>query len=237
MIFAQCMSEFSSSYGLTISLFLAGLVGGFTHCSGMCAPFVLPQLGDGKLSLKRLNSIFLLPYHLGRITTYVAMALVLGTFINFAYIFSPTKALISVPILMLAGVLFLVSAFPKLGMVFPWAVRVQIAKPFAFLTGFISKLTQSQNMVGRYSLGVLLGFMPCGMVISALLAAGTAGSAIGSGLAMFAFAVGTVPALVLVALGGQAARYKYPKIQTRLSQVAMVVSSMWLFILAGTMIF
>ncbi len=237
MVFAQCVSEFSSSYGLPVSLFLAGLVGGFTHCSGMCAPFVFAQLGNDKPSLKRLGSALLLPYHLGRITTYVGLALVLGTLINLAFIFSPAKALISAPLLTLAGVLFLVSAFPKLNTVFPWVARIQISKPFAFLTRFTSKLIQTQRISARYSLGILLGFMPCGLVVSALLAAGTAGTTIGSALAMLAFAIGTVPALILVALGGQTIKYKYPKIQTRLSQGAMVISSMWLFTLAGTMIF
>ncbi len=237
MMLGQCISDFAMSHGLPVSLFLAGLMGGFTHCSGMCAPFVLAQSSDKPFSLRKMGSALLLPYHLGRMTTYVLLALVLGSFVNLAYLFSPEKAMISAPLLMLAGVLFLVSAFPKLGYVFPWAVKFQVTKPFQFIVHLSGKLMNSQSAMGRYGLGVLLGFMPCGLVVSALLAAGSAGSALDAGLAMAAFALGTMPALMLVGLGGHAVKYKYPQIQMRLSQGAMVISSAWLFALAGTLIF
>lgn len=237
MMFAQCISDFTASHGLPVSLFLAGLMGGFTHCAGMCAPFVLAQSSDQKLGLKRLGSSLLIPYHLGRLTTYVALALILSTIVNLAYLFSPEKALISAPLLMLAGVLFLISAFPNVSVLFPWAVQLRIVRPFKFITKFSGKLMGSQSAFGRYALGVLLGFMPCGLVISALLAAGSTGSMLDAGMAMAAFALGTMPALMVIGLGANTLKYKYPKVQARLSQGAMLISSMWLFTLAGTLIF
>lgn len=241
MILSQCISDFTMSYGLHFSLFLAGLVGGFTHCAGMCSPFVFAQMkgGGGKSGgeIKRLGQELLLPYHVGRMTTYVTLAVLVSSVINLAFIFSGARALISAPLLILAGILFLVSAFPALGRLFPWVVRMQLAKPFSFLMKFSSRLMQSDDVFKRFGLGILLGFMPCGLVASALLASSTAQSPVMAGLAMASFAIGTMPALILVGLGGSAVQYKYPKLFTRLSRGAMVVSSLWLFALAGMTIF
>jgi sulfite exporter TauE/SafE len=63
---------------LVFSLFSLGFFGGFSHCSFMCGPFVLAQTQNRleKIPLEnfsnfsRLNNSALLPYHLGRITTY-----------------------------------------------------------------------------------------------------------------------------------------------------------------------
>jgi len=241
MFIAQCISDFSVSYGLPFSLLLAGLVGGFTHCVGMCTPFVLAQAkGDSSqthFGMKRLASSLLLPYHLGRLTTYVLLAVLLSSFINIAFLYSETRIILTVPLLMLAAVLFLVTAFPSLGKLFPWAIKLQVAQPLSFITSLTAKLINNPNVLQRYTLGVLLGFMPCGMVVAALLAASTAPTSLQAGFAMATFAVGTMPALMLVGLGGNVFQRAYPKFSARLSQGAMVISSLWLFALAGIMIF
>lgn len=237
MIFiGQCIHNITVLHGLAISLFLAGLVGGFTHCMGMCSPFVLAQTG-GEYGVKRLGSSLLLPYHLGRMTTYVVLAVLVSSVINLAFVFSGLKALIAAPMLVLAGIIFLVSAFPKLSIVFPWITRIQLAAPYKLISKFTSNLMVSPTLIKRYILGILLGFMPCGLVVSALLASATAPSVLEAGLAMSAFTIGTMPALILVGFGGHALKHKYPKASQRLSQGAMAISSLWLFILAGQMIF
>ena len=54
---------------------------------------------------------------------------------------------------------------------------------------------------------------------------------------MSLFTIGTMPALILIALGGQGLKYKFPLAFARLSKGAMVVSGLWLFTLAGVMMF
>jgi len=235
MILAQCIETFGVSYGLPVTLFLGGLVGGFTHCAGMCAPFVLAQTG-GDLRLSRSKTL-LIPYHLGRMTTYIGLAVAVNALVNVAFVFSDMKALIAAPILSLAAVIFLVSAFPKLANLFPWAVRLQYGAFAGWLSKFSSKLTQSPKTLPRYGLGVLLGFMPCGLVISALLATSVAPNIWSATGAMAAFTVGTMPALILVAFGGTFIKQRYPQIAGRLSQGAMVLSGVWLLALAGSMVF
>lgn len=235
MIIAQCVHDLAVSHGLVASLFLAGLVVGFTHCAGMCSPFVLAQINGGA-TLKKPSSSLLLPYHLGRATTYVGLAVLTNSLINLVFVFSDTRSLIAAPLLTLAGVVFLMSAFPRLGALFPWAARLSVGIPFRFLQRSINRLSSDTNAVGRYMLGIILGFMPCGLVVSALLAAATATDVFQAALAMAAFAAGTVPALVMVSLGGAVLKQKYPLAAARISQGAMVISSLWLFILAGLMV-
>ena len=211
-------------------------MGGFSHCTWMCAPFVLAQTDD-KPTFRKFSANLLLPYHFGRMTTYVLLAILVSSVINLAFVFSDMKSLIAVPLLIIAGLIFMVSAFPRLAEIFPWVMRVQAGVPYKYISNFVSKASQYKGFGGRYLLGVLLGFMPCGLVVSALMASATAPNVYLSALAMGAFTLGTVPALMMVAFGGQAFKYKYPKMSAYLSRGGMVISSIWLFALAGMMIF
>lgn len=249
MNFVQCIHDFSLQNGLGFSLFLGGLAGGFTHCAGMCAPFVLaqtkvPDASNAKISLKtpvkisvlkKISGAALLPYHLGRMTTYVALAAIFHSVLNLALLFSEAKAILSAFILTLAAVLFLISVFPAFGKIFPWAARIRISVPGDFFGKVSYALMQNPGPFKRYALGILLGFMPCGLVLAAIMAAATAPNVwVATGF-MTAFAVGTMPALILVALGAQAVQAKFPKAMQMVRQGAVVISAMWLFVLAGLM--
>lgn len=229
------------SHGLIMSLLLAGLVGGLSHCTTMCAPFVLAQMGDGKDDakkpfLKKLMGAALVPYHLGRITTYIVLAVLAHSVINVAFIFSDAKAMIAAPLLMLAGTLFIVSAFPVFRKIFPWVGRSFWQLPAQFLNKIILPFVAGDTFIKRYMLGAILGMMPCGLLVSALLAASTAASVGEAALAMVAFAAGTLPSLFLVALGGRALGTAYPNLSVYIKQGAMAVSALWLFALAGVMV-
>ena len=75
---AHCKVTVEESGGLLASLFLAGLVGSASHCVGMCGPFVLSQTvarleavpAADMREWRRLTGAALVPYHLGRATTY-----------------------------------------------------------------------------------------------------------------------------------------------------------------------
>src|SRR5438270_12802087 len=68
----------ASQGGLLAGLFVAGLAGSLLHCAPMCGGFVLGQVADrmarlpacGMCERRRLSAAALLPYHLGRLTTY-----------------------------------------------------------------------------------------------------------------------------------------------------------------------
>lgn len=227
-----CIHQITLAYGLPLSLLLAGLVGSMTHCVVMCGPFVVSQTGN----MKKIQDAALIPYHLGRMTTYVFMAIMAHSVFSLIFVYSDLKSIIAIPMLLLAGTIFLVSAFPQLISLFPWAHQIKLTLPLPFIYKLSSKISQNSNGFSRYILGVLLGFMPCGLVIAALLASSTAGTLWEAMIAMIAFTIGTIPALILVAISGGSLKQKYPKFSLRFSQIAKTLSALWLFTLAGTLI-
>ncbi|MBV8392555.1 MAG: sulfite exporter TauE/SafE family protein [Alphaproteobacteria bacterium] len=189
--------------GIALGLFGAALVGGFAHCAPMCGPFVLMQIAgqesDG-LRLRRLGGVMLPLYHLGRLTTYAGLGAAAGSLGASLLSIMPFRW-VAIALLALAALSFLLQGlggvarwWPRLGD--PW-----LAGPLARLA---RKLLQPARGLAGYRLGLVLGLLPCGFLYSALLAAAATGGALAGGLAMAAFALGTVPALAAVGLLGGA---------------------------------
>ena len=190
--------------GLPVSLLFAGFAGSLVHCVGMCGPFVLGQvMGDaehargGYGEWRRLAGAALVPYHLGRITTYTALGAIAGA-ATALFAALPFFGLLSHLLLVLAALLMLLQAFGLAAGASP-----PLAGPLARLA---TPLSAARGPWARYALGVVLGFLPCGLLYGALAAAGGTGSASAGALAMAAFTVGTMPALIAVGWGGAIAR-------------------------------
>ncbi len=184
----------ASPSGLLLTLFVAGLAGGVTHCAGMCGPFVLSQVvadseqgRGGYGEWRRLAGAALAPYHLGRFTTYSLLGAAAG---GATAIFAATTgfAWLSTALLVLGALLMILQAA---GLAF------STTSP---LSGVVARLaaplTLSSRPMARYGLGVVLGFLPCGLLYGALAAAGGTGSLAQGALAMAAFAAGTTPTLI-----------------------------------------
>lgn len=237
----QCVHDVSMARPLVLSLFVAGLFGGMTHCTGMCSPFIFAQVdGVNRKSshlLFRLVGGALIPYHLGRIFTYTLIALLLAGVLNIAFLFQPLKTFLVVPMLVLAGVIFLVNAFPKLSSIFPWVSYIRVSMPYRWFSKASGRLANHPGVMKRFFLGVLLGFMPCGLVVSAVMAAATAEKLTQTGVAMVAFGFGTAVPLIGLAWGGGMLMNTFPVAGKRLRQGAMALSAFWLFVLAGRFVF
>ena len=83
-----------------------------------------------------------------------------------------------------------------------------------------------------YGLGILLGFIPCGLLYGAVTIAAASGDALAGAFAMAAFAAGTMPALVGVgALGDLAARH-WRGAAGRLGPSLMIANALFLSVLA-----
>lgn len=146
---AQCAFDIAVRHGLVVSLFLAGLLGGVSHCPGMCAPFVLAQT-DNRPGLVRVNRFLLLPYHVGRMTSYIIIAVVVSFILDAAFLFSDARSIIVAPLLMAAACFFLISAFPKLGRIFPVFVRVNLTFMYRAIAPAVTKLSAYLSVMHRY---------------------------------------------------------------------------------------
>lgn len=186
------------------ALFLAGLAGGLTHCAGMCGPFVLAQAGaraDSALgggTLRRLAGAALLPYHLGRAAGYAALGALAGGF-GGALAGAPGLRHLGAALLLLASLLMLAQGSARLAGLLP---RLPTPRLPARLEARIGALLAAPGSWAQFRLGLLLSALPCGLLWAALAGAGASGSVLAGALAMAAFVLGTVPALLGVALLG-----------------------------------
>jgi len=201
---------------LMLALFLAGLTGGLTHCAGMCGSFVLAQVGSNLSRVPaagfniwaRLRGALLLPYHLGRMTTYVAFGMAAGGLVGAFAELTAFKGLQSA-LLLVAAALFLLQLAAELvplvlrGRHLPgFAPGGRLGAVGAALSRLVAPYFADPRGWRGYVLGVALGFLPCGLIYSAVAAAAGGGSVPAGGLAMAAFVAGTALALMLVGYGG-----------------------------------
>jgi sulfite exporter TauE/SafE len=209
---AACQGAINSHGPLWLALFLTGLVGSATHCVGMCGPFVMSQTvarletipAQRMTEFQRLAGGALVPYHLGRMTTYVILGAIAGGLAETA-IHLTGFSWISSALLLLAAVVFAGYAISRL-------TGRSISASANRENGLTSLITRRmrpffEQPIGfrGYTLGVMLGFLPCGLLYAAWSAAAASGSAVAGGVAMAAFAMGTVPALVIVGYASRVA--------------------------------
>ncbi len=213
---------------LVPALLLAGLAGSVVHCAAMCGPFVLGQVADGMARLPaarmcqgaRLRGSLLLPYHAGRLATYAALGAGAGWLGGLRL-----PHLLPAVLLALAAAGFLVLALRRFQPAMAGGRRTNPGiTALAARFGGIGKLR-------GLPLGLALGLLPCGMVYAALAAAASAGPIIG-GLAMLAFGLGTVPALIAVGLLGHAAARRWQGAVNRAAPWLLTGNAAMLMVLA-----
>ncbi len=213
---------------LFLLLFATGVWGGFTHCAGMCGPFVLTQVdqvlgqsASGRWG--RLQGAALFPYHLGRITTYAALGAVLGSLGGLLVEVTGLRWM-AAGFLLLAAALFAAQAggLPLL----------RNLNPPPFLGRLVGQLALRASGWRHYVMGLALGFLPCGLLYGALTAAAAGGSAASGALAMAAFGLGTVPALIMVGWGGMLLGLRRRRALQRLTRPMLAANAVVLAVLA-----
>lgn len=224
---AHCKAVAIDHGPLLLSMLLAGLIGSASHCAPMCGPFVLAQTGEataraqaGSGELRRLAGAALLPYHTGRAVTYVLLAVLLSLPLQ-RMSQLPQLSFIPAIALLLGALLFLVLAVRGLrgsleSGLFGAGIGTKlgrIAKPlFAKPWGW--------RGVG---LGMVLGFLPCGLLYAAIGAAAATSNPLAAAMSMAAFTLGTFPVLWLVGyLGGWAQRTWHKLMRPVLPAIALL---------------
>jgi sulfite exporter TauE/SafE len=224
------MAEPAAAGALIGALFLAGLAGGAAHCAGMCGPFVLAQTA-GRLAtvpverfgrLTRLGGALLFPYHLGRATTYAGLG-ALGAAFAGGLSALPAMGWVRTALLTLAALLMIAAALKRGGFSLPNPAGALLGR-WAQLTGAPLLAAPAGRMQG-YLLGLALGFLPCGFLYGALAAASASGQPLTGAAAMAAFAFGTAPSLLAVALLGETAGRRWRRSAARLAPFAFAANA------------
>lgn len=192
IILAQCSQWLVGQGSLFASVVMAGVMGSLTHCSAMCGPMVVTQalwLQEQPVSVSRA----LLVYHAGRLTTYAGLGVLAAA--AGGWMFGGSHfASVSGALLLSAGVLFVVSALA------PRAVLACKCRPDGRVAAFLQWL-EAGPYLQAYVRGVLLGFMPCGLVLAALMLVAASHDALAGAVAMLVFGLATMPVLQLIGLG------------------------------------
>jgi len=227
--------DWLASYGIVLSLFLAGLIGSVTHCVGMCSPFVLAQTANridraGGLAggeWGRLRAAALVPYHLGRGTTY-SMLGAIGALASASFVGWTGFRWFTAGLLAIGALLFLAMALGR------WGAMPSLAggRAMAAVSYLARPLAGNPRGWRGYGLGLLLGFLPCGLVYAALATAAGSGNALSGALGMAAFALGTTPALVTTGFIGAAAASHWRKVLARLAGPMLILNALLLAVFA-----
>lgn len=192
------MIEFSLAAAL-----LAGLLGG-GHCVGMCGGIV----GAVTMTLpgSKPKLPFVLAYNLGRIGSYGVAGGIAGA-VGASSFFLDHVLPVEKVLYALASLMLVLLGFYLAGI---WRVLTRLealgGRLWQHLQPYSKRLLPVRTLPQSLMLGVLWGWLPCGLVYSVLVAAVATGSPVQGGLLMLAFGLGTLP--TLLAMGMAAVRLK-----------------------------
>lgn len=203
-----------------LTAILLGLFGSF-HCIGMCGPLVLALPVSKSFLTKRLLHNF------GRVFTYGFFGLVfglVGSRLNIAGL----QQIVSIT---LGGIILISVVMP-----------VNLKNKFLQSTGLdflllklkqgISKLYKSGSLKAVFGIGVLNGFLPCGLVYVAVTGAIVVGDALNSAIFMIFFGLGTIPSMIAVSFAGKMITLNFrDKLRRFIPALTLIIAI--LFILRG----
>ncbi len=177
---------------------LAGFLGS-AHCLGMCggiSGMIAVNAGVTALSTQLPLAI---AYNIGRITSYAILGAIVGGLGQAAVMTVPA---IAGPVKLASGVIIVLVG---LQLVFDLRLLAPLERSGAVIWQKIAPLAKRllpvTTLTRAYGLGLLWGWLPCGLVYSALLIATTTANAGGGALTMAVFGLGTMPAMVMTGIG------------------------------------
>lgn len=200
-------------------LFGTGLAMSLGHCLGMCGPLVGSLAAAQRNRGLRTGGILAaqLLHHTGRITSYAVIGFLLaavGSTVRMAGVGRGLQGTLS----LVMGFVMVLLGMGLLGWL-PTRRLLESGRFAGFVVRCTSKLREAKGVPAWFMVGMANGFLPCGPVYA--VAAGTVASSPLAGAAgMALFGLGTMPALVILALGtGRLS----PGLQRRFNRLAAVL--------------
>lgn len=176
--------------------FVLGLLGG-THCLGMCGGIATTVAMSSPQGSRGFG--LLLGYNGGRVFSYAVAGAILGSLSWL--IENPTLQLI---IRTFAGLMLILMGFYIAQW---WQILTKVEKAGGLIWKRISpvasKLLPVKNFKQAISLGLLWGWLPCGLVYSTLIWASAASDWLLSAQLMLFFGLGTLPTMLLTGVLAQ----------------------------------
>ena len=195
------------------------------HCVQMCGPIVLTysvaaNTAAGRRALLGLH----LAYNCGRTITYMLLGAVAGL-AGGAMGWVGRLAGIENVAAIVAGAAMVLTGIAMFGL----APGLKGWRGFALPSRLLApagKLIASPAVKSKFALGLLLGFLPCGLVYAALMKAIGSASVLNGALTMLAFGLGTSVALVAIGVSSSAATRRLARWGTTVSTVTVLIMGM-----------
>ena len=177
-----------------LALFLVGLLGG-THCVGMCGGIV-GALSMGAPARWSMH----LAYNAGRILSYAMAGALVGA-LGAAGLALDGQAPVRLALYLVANLMLVALGLYLLGITRALAFTERAGQSlWRQLQPLTKRFIPARTVAQAFPLGLLWGWLPCGLVYSALATALVAGSPTRGALAMLAFGLGTLPNLLLAGM-------------------------------------
>ncbi|MGE0101058.1 MAG: sulfite exporter TauE/SafE family protein [Blastocatellales bacterium] len=201
------------SFGLLSSL----------HCIQMCGPVVLSY----SIAIGDRPGIRMLPahaaYNAGRIITYTVLggiAGLTGRSLDLAGQLAGIENLTAI----IAGILMLLAGLVMLDLVPIEKLRkLDLLRVTSGFLKPLGKRISSSRTIDKFALGLMLGFLPCGLIYAALLKAMASGTPFAGALTMTVFGLGTAGALMMLGLFSGFVSRKLSRWGSRVAAVSVVL--------------
>ncbi|CAA9199576.1 sulfite exporter TauE/SafE family protein [Flavobacterium collinsii] len=206
------------------SAFIFGLISSL-HCIGMCGPIAMMLPVDRQNEAKKVIQI--ITYHLGRLAAYATIGLIFGLLGRGFFLAGlQQKMSIFIGLAMIAIVLTPEKVFSKYNFSKP------VYKIISWVKSSLGNQFKDRSYKSLFTIGLLNGFLPCGMVYVALFGAIAMQSASLGVLYMLLFGLGTIPLMTVVVYVNSLIKLPFRnKIQKAIPYVAVIIGA--LFILRG----
>lgn len=201
-----------------------GLISSF-HCIGMCGPIAMMlPVNHKNQSIKALQ---ILTYHLGRLTAYGTLGLIFG-FLGKGFYLAGLQQTMSIVV----GVMMIIIAVVPEKIVAKYNFSKPIYKLISKVKSTLGSQFKRKSPDALFTIGLLNGFLPCGMVYAALFGAIAMQNGLMGISYMLLYGIGTIPLMSAVVYVSNFLSFPIRgKIQKAIPIVAVVIGT--LFILRG----
>jgi sulfite exporter TauE/SafE len=188
------------TYWLAITL---GIGSSFTHCAGMCGPIQFTiQRSESKTAT--------FYYHMGRITGYTLLGLILGGLFKAQEIALPASAKqYSATLLGLLYIVFAIAFIKK-------DSKLEKHLSFLFPNKLFAKYLNSPNGYSFFPAGLMASLLPCPTTIAALGYALYLQHPYSSAMSMLLFGTATLPFFILLSSKSVKHFFNYSKVAPKL---------------------
>jgi sulfite exporter TauE/SafE len=167
------------------SAFIFGLISSL-HCIGMCGPIALMIPVDRTNQAKKVSQI--ITYHLGRLSAYAIIGLIFGI-VGKGFFLAGIQQRLSIFI----GIAMIITIVTPERVLANYNFSKPVYRLISKIKSSLGKQFKNKSYQSLFTIGLLNGFLPCGMVYVALFGAIAMQNVSFGILYMLLFGIGTIP--------------------------------------------